>query len=293
MYGGGRSTTPTGKRYESLSSDEYFSQQSGGGGGASSSAYSSSSSQQQPQRTFQAYGQSSGTSSYQQGASPAISDALSSGWSKLSSLAKAVAQSTQKAVHDSGIYDAVQGLMGSNSTAPQKSSLLGEQGDPSSPAVTPRQQYSSSYQSYDGQGSSTASRTPTTSPSLAPLSKPRSQFVGPTAASQGLKPATGADDEFNELVHGGMSKSRGAKASQPGDGPLLEDMPDVDAWLDSTLAMEAAKQASATASTDSSSSLSQRPAEAETKTKTDEPTSASAEKPKDGESELGDDWDTW
>jgi len=293
---GGRSTTPTGKRYESLSSEEYFAQQDGG-----------SSSSQPQQRTFQAYGQSSGSSSYQQGASPAITDALSSGWSKLSSFAKSVAQSTQKAVHDSGLYDAVQGLIGSNSSAPQRSSLLGEQSDS---ATTPRQQYSSSYHgggggnealnstsrtSYSSSSSSYSSSRPTssttsTTTTSAPAPKPQPQFVGPTAASQGLKPATGADDEFNELVHGGMSKSKGAKAAQPGDGPLLEDMPDVDAWLDSTLAMEAAKQAN---NSSNNTAATTSPAPAETSPAETAATSASTTEEGNKDGELGDDWDTW
>jgi len=310
MYGA-RSTTPTGtggKRYESLSSEDYFAQQGGGAGSSSSSS--------QPQRTFQAYGRSSSSSSsYQQGASPAIADAFSSGWSKISSFAKSVAQQTTKAVHDSGLYDAVQGFInGPNSSAPQRSSLLGDQSESS---TTPRQ-YSSSYQpsqqqqqqqqqhtSYSAGPSKTSSSSSVSSSSTAhtttaaaTTTKPQPQFVGPTAASQGLKPATGADDEFNELVHGGMSKSRGAKAAQPGDGPLLDDMPDVDAWLDSTLAMEAAKQANNAANTDSTStttpSASPAPSTAAAAASTETKVAETKTESKDGDSsELGDDWDTW
>jgi len=274
-YGGGAKPA---KKYESLSSDDYFAAQ----GGGSSSSYQ----QPQQQKTFQAYGQSSGPQSYQQGGAPVITDALSSGWSKISSFAKAVAQSTTKAVHDSGLYDAVQGFMnGAGANSQQKSSLLNDQGESS----TPRQQYSSSsFQSHENEPASYSKPAPVTT--SAPEPKPQPRFVGPTAASQGLKPATGADDEFNELVHGGMSNSRGAKASKPGsDGPLCDDLPDVDAWLDSTLAMEAAKQANSV-----KQASSEAPSQQTTESTAAETAKTEPSESKEGDSsELGDDWDTW
>ena len=271
MYGG---RSQSGKKYESLSSDDYFASQPGG----------SSYQQQQPQRTFQAYGQSSGQSSYQQGASPAFADALSTGWSKLSSFAKTVAQTTTKAVHDSGLYDAVQGFMNGGTNNRQNSSLLNTQSD----STTPRQQYSSSFQSSTPTSETAPEPVSTQSTTPSYSSQPPPKFVGPSAASQGLKPATGANDEFNELVHGGMSNSRGAKASKPGaDGPLCDDLPDVDAWLDSTLAMEAAKQANADASTQATTTTA-TDSTAVDASKVDETSEA-----KGDSSELGDDWDTW
>ena len=104
------------KRYESVSSDDFAQQQQGQG-------------PQPGARSFQAYGPGAGPASYQQGATPALADALSSGWSRLSSLAKTVAQQTQRAVHDSGILDAVHGLVSGTGAAEQgtqRASLLGD-----------------------------------------------------------------------------------------------------------------------------------------------------------------------
>ena len=273
------------KRYESVSSDDFAQQQQGQG-------------PQPGARSFQAYGPgAAGPASYQQGATPALADALSSGWSRLSSLAKTVAQQTQRAVQDSGILDAVHGLVSGTGAAEQgtqRASLLGDSHQQQQQAQQQQPVQQSVQQSLQKQQ---------------PVQKQQQQFVGPTAASQGLKPATGPDDEFDELVHG---KGRRTRTAQPAarragdDAPLDADLPDVDAWLDSTLAMEAARQASTAASasapaparssTSSSagSATSTPPHTAETPAAAAAPTAAASAPVADSDlSELGDDWDTW
>ena len=149
----------------------------------------------------------------------AVGNAVSSGWSRVAAFAKTVADSTSKAIQDSGFVDAVYSVINGQQTPQTKQSREGLlSNETQSRGTTNSGSFGTTQTSYSSSGSS---------------------------VSSGMKPAHDVDDDLDEIL-GKPIKGKQTDSSSQKKKTVVKKQEQVsedpDEWLDMALEQEAAKQ---------------------------------------------------